>query len=163
MAHAVLPPRAGFVTRKDLILVTMVAAAALAAGLAQTSAGRALLGRAGLYDTPASYTSLAFTDPQALPAHLSPAPARVSVPFAVTNTSAGPRSYLWSIVLDRAGRSYPLAAGEVRVPAGARATVAGAVTASCAAGQARLTVQVAAPAESIDFWLACSPHAGAKR
>ena len=32
------------------------------------------------------------------------------------------------------------------------------VTASCSAGQARMSVQVADPAESIAFWLACSPH-----
>jgi hypothetical protein len=162
MAHAALPPRAGFVTRKDLILVTIVAAAALAAGLAQTSAGHFLLGQAGLDEKPASYTAIAFTDPRSLPAHLSAAPARVSAPFAVTNTSAGPRSYHWSITLDRAGHSYRLAAGQVEVPAGDRRTVAGTVTASCPSGPARLTVQVAAPAESIDFWLAC-PRTGGKR
>lgn len=163
MAHAALPPRAGLVTRKDLILVTIVAVAALAAGLAQTNAGRSLLGQAGLYARPASYTALAFIDPQSLPTHLEAAPTRVNVPFAVTNASAGPRSYHWSIALERAGRSYRLAAGEVEVPAGHRGTVAGTVTASCAAGQARMTVQVAAPAESIDFWLACSPQTGGKR
>ena len=163
MAHAALPPRAGFLTRQDLILVTVVAAAALAAGLAQTSAGHALLGRAGLYQEPASYTSLAFTDPRSLPARLAAAPTRVSVPFAVTNASDGPRRYHWSVALDRAGRSYRLAAGEVGVPAGDRATVAATVTASCATGPARLTVLLAAPAESIDFWLACSPRAGRTR
>jgi hypothetical protein len=163
MAHAALPPRAGFLTRKDLILVTMVAGAALAAGLAQTSAGHRLLGQAGLYEQPASYTTLAFIDPQSLPTQLSAAPTRVSVPFAVTNTSGGPRSYHWSIVLDRAGHSSRLAAGEVRVPAGDRGTVAGTVTASCATGQARMTVQIAAPAESIDLRLACSPRTGAER
>jgi hypothetical protein len=160
MAHAALPSRAGFVTRKDLILVTIVAAAALAAGLAQTSAGQSVLRRAGLAQHPASYTSLAFADPQSLPTRLSAAPTRVSVPFAVTNTSAGLRSYHWSIVLDRAGRTDPLAAGEVAVPAGDRAAVAATVTASCAAGQARMTVRLTAPAEAIDFWLACSPQAG---
>ena len=163
MAHAALPSRAGFVTRKDLILVTIVAVAALAAGLAQTNAGRSLLGAAGLYEKPASYTALAFTDPQSLPAHLEAAPTRVTVRFAVTNASAGPRSYHWSIVLERAGHLYRLAAGEVRVPAGQRDTVAGTVTASCATGQARLSVQVAAPAESIDLWLACAPQRGGKR
>jgi hypothetical protein len=156
MAHAALPPRAGFVTRKDLILVTLAAAAALAAGLAQTSAGHWMLGQAGLYQEPASYTSLAFSDPPSLPAHLSATRTRVSAPFTVTNTSPGPRAYHWSMMLDHAGHEYRLAAGEVRVPAGGRATVAGTVTASCATGQARLTVHVADPAESIDFWLACS-------
>ncbi len=158
MAHAALPPRAGLVTRRDLILVAMVAAAGLAAGLAQTTAGHDLLGRAGLYQKPASYTSLAFADPQSLPAHLEAAPTRVSVPFTVTSTSAGPRSYRWSIVLEAAGRDYRLAAGQVRIPASGRRTVAGTVTASCASGQARMTIQLAAPAESIDFWLACPPQ-----
>jgi hypothetical protein len=160
MAHAVPPPRAGLITRKDLILVAIVAAAAVAAGLAQTSAGHSLLRRAGLYAEPAHYTSLAFIDPQSLPTHLSPAPTRVSVPFAVTNTSAGPRSYHWSIALDRAGHTDRLAAGQVGVPAGDRATVTRTVAASCATGQARMTVQIAAPAESIDFWLACWPPGG---
>jgi hypothetical protein len=157
MAHA-LPPRAGRHPARGLITAAVVAVAGLALALAQTSAGHALLRKAGLYEEPASYTSLAFTDPQSLPSRLSPVPTRVSVSFGISNSSADPRSYRWSVVLQRAGRVKRLAAGEVAVPAGESATVAPIVTASCSAGQARMSVQVAVPAESIAFWLACSPR-----
>lgn len=158
MAHA-LPRRAYFRMGKSLIiLVATAAAVALAVGLAQTSAGHSLLREAGLYGEPASYTSLAFTNPQSLPTHLSSAPTRLSMSFAVSNASPDPRTYHWSIVLEGTGHAYYLTAGEVRVPAEGRATVARTVTALCTRGQARITVQVAAPAESIDFWVACSPR-----
>lgn len=157
MAHA-LPPRANRHFAKGLIVAAMVAAVGLALGLAQTSAAHALLRKAGLYEPPASYTSLAFTDPQSLPSQLSPVPTRVSVSFGISNSSADPRTYHWSVVLQRTGRVNRLAAGEAEVPAGESATVAPIVSASCSAGQARMSVQLAAPAESITFWLACSPR-----
>ncbi len=139
-------------------MAAVVAVAGLALALAQTSPGHALLRKAGLYEEPAGYTSLAFTDPQSLPSRLSPVPARVSVSFGISNSSADPRRYHWSVLLQRTGRVKRLAAGEVEVPAGESATVAPMVTASCPAGQARMDVQVGAPAEEIAFWLACSPR-----
>jgi hypothetical protein len=157
MAILALLRRVDFVPVKGLVLAVIVAAAALAAGLAQTSAGHSLLQAAGLYAEPANYTSLAFTDPQSLPTHLSPAATRVNVSFTVSNASANSRTYSWSMVLDRAGHTNRLAAGVVRVPAGDRATVSRTVGASCAGGQARMTVELTAPAESIDFLAACSP------
>jgi hypothetical protein len=159
MAHA-LPPRSRRRPGRGLITAAVVAVVGLALALAQTSAGHAMLRKAGLYEEPASYTSLAFTDPQSLPSWLSPVPSRVSVSFGISNSSADPRSYRWSVVLQRTGRVNRLAGGEVEVPAGESTTVAPVVTASCSAGQARMGVQVAAPAESISFWLACSPRGG---
>ena len=156
MAIMALLRRVDFVPVKGLVLAVIVAAAALAVGLAQTSAGHSLLQAAGLYEEPASYTSLAFTHPQSLPTHLSPAPTRVNLSFTVSNASADPRTYHWSMVLDRTGHTDRLAAGIVRVPAGDRATVSRTVRASCAGGQARMTVELTAPAESIDFLAACS-------
>lgn len=141
---------------KGLMVAALVAAAGLALALAQTSAGHALLRSAGLYEGPAGYTSLAFTDPQSLPSQLIAVPARVSVSFGISNSSADPRSYHWSVVLQRTGRSRRLAAGQVEVPAGESAVVAPTVTASCSAGQARMSVQLAAPDESVAFWMACS-------
>ena len=155
MAILALLRRVDFVPVKGLILA-VIAAAALAVGLAQTSAGHSLLQAAGLYEEPASYTSLAFTHPQSLPTHLSPAPTRVNLSFTVSNASADSRTYHWSMVLDRTGHTDRLAAGIVRVPAGDRATVSRTVRASCAGGQARMTVELTAPAESIDFLAACS-------
>jgi hypothetical protein len=164
MTHAALPRRPGSVTSKShIILAAIVAAAALAVGMAQTSTGHSLLRETGLYEEPASYTSLAFTDPQSLPTRLSPAPSSARMSFAISNASADPRSYHWSIVLERTGHTYRLAAGEVRVPAEGRVTVARTVTAWCRTGQARMTVQVAAPAESIDFWVACSSRKGGRK
>ena len=157
MAVLALLRRVDFVPVKGLILAVIVAAAALAAGLAQTSAGHSLLQAAGLYEEPASYTSLAFTYPQSLPTHLSAAATRVNVSFTVSNASADSRTYHWSMVLDRSGHTHRLAAGLVRVPAGDHATVSRAVRASCPGGQARMTVELTAPAESIYFLAACSP------
>jgi len=157
MAHA-LPQRPGFRPARGLITAALVAAAGLALALAQTSPGHAVARKAGLYEEPASYTSLAFTNSQSLPAQLSPVPSRVSVSFGISNSSADPHSYHWSVLLHRAGQVKHLAAGEVEVPAGESITVAPIVTAACSAGQVQVSVQLAAPAESIAFWLACSPR-----
>jgi hypothetical protein len=157
MAHA-QPQPSGPRHAKGLVKGLMVAAAGLALALAQTSAGHALLRSAGLYEGPAGYTSLAFTDPQSLPSQLFAVPTRVSVSFGISNSSADPRSYHWSVALQRTGRSKRLAAGRVEVPAGGSSVVAPAVTASCSTGQARMSVQLAAPDESIAFWMACSPR-----
>lgn len=153
MTNPTLPARDDFVIRKVLILAVIVLSAALAVGLAQTGTGTYLLRKAGLSAAPAGYTSLAFADPQSLPTRLPHARSQVKTSFAVSNTSAGPRSYHWSIVLDH-GRA--LASGDVSVPAGGSATVTRTVTVACASGQARITVRLAAPAESIDFRAACS-------
>jgi hypothetical protein len=158
MVHATVSRRADFVRVKSLITwVAIVAAIALAAGLAQTSVGHSLLRGVGLYGESGSYTSLAFTNPQSLPTSLSSHPTPVRMSFAISNASAEPRSYRWSIELKRAGHIYRLATGEVEVPAGNRASVARIVKASCVDGQARMMVQVAAPTESIDFLMACAP------
>lgn len=140
-----------------------MAAVALAAGLAQTNVGHPLLRGAGLYEEPESYTALAFTSPQSLPTRLSSHPTSVRMSFAISNASADPRSYHWSIELKRTGHAYRLATGEVEVPAGNRVSVAKIVKASCVDGQARMTVQVAAPTESIDFLMACSSQKEEKR
>ena len=126
-------------------------------GLAQTSPGHSLLREVGLYAEPATYTALAFTNPQSLPSHLSAAPAQVAVSFAVSNVSPDPHRYSWSIVLEAAGQTSRVAVGEVGVPAHGHATVTRTVTASCPGGQAVMAVRLAAPAESIDFRAACSP------
>jgi hypothetical protein len=157
MAHA-LPPSPGRRPARGLITAAIVAVAGLALALAQTSPGHALLRKAGLYEEPASYTALAFTDPGSLPSRLSPVPSRVSVSFGISNSSGDPHAYQWSVLLHRAGQVKHLAAGEAEVPAGQSTTVTPTVTAACSTGQAQFTVQLAAPAESIAFWLTCSPR-----
>jgi hypothetical protein len=163
MVPAALSRRTDVARVKSLIAwLAIVAAVALAVGLAQTSAGHSLLRGAGLYEEPEGYTSLAFTDPQSLPTRLSSNPARVRMSFAINNASADPRSYHWSIELERTGHDYRLAAGAVEVPAGNRASVVRSVKAYCVQGQARMTVKIAAPAESVDFLMACSSRKEAK-
>jgi hypothetical protein len=164
MVHATVSGRADFVRVKSLITwVAIVAAGTLVAGIAQTSVGHSLLREAGLYEGPESYTALAFTSPQSLPTRLSSHPTDVRISFAISNASADPRSYRWSIELKRTGDIHRVATGKVEVPAGNRASVARIVKASCVGGQTRITVQVAAPAEAIDFLMACSPQKEEKR
>jgi hypothetical protein len=155
MADSALPGRESPVAGKVLGLTLIVLAVALAAGLAQTSAGTFLLRKAGLVAAPAGYTSLAFTDPQSLPTRLAQARSQVRISFTVGNASADPRSYYWTIAADRAGHATSLAAGDVRVPAHGSTAVTRTVTARCAGGQVRITARLAAPAESVDFQAAC--------
>jgi hypothetical protein len=163
MVHATPLHRVNSAGGKRLILwMSIVAVVMLTAGIVQTGVGRSFLQKIGLYEAPASYTSLAFTNPQSLPTHLSSAHTRMKMSFDLANTSADSRSYHWSIILERAGRDHRLAAGEISVPAGDRVTVARAVKVSCVNGRASMMVKVAAPAESIDFWMACSPRKAGK-
>ncbi len=154
----VLRRPAGTANSRGLTALAVTAGLVVAmVGLAQTSPGHSLLREVGLYAEPATYTALAFTNPQSLPAHLPAAPAQVAMSFAVSNASPDPHSYSWSIVLEAAGQTSRLAAGEVGVPAHGHATVTRTVTASCPGGKAVMSVRLAAPAESIDFQAACSP------
>ncbi|MGO9780195.1 MAG: hypothetical protein ACLPQY_10585 [Streptosporangiaceae bacterium] len=154
-----VPPRAaGTANSRGLTALAVAAGLVVAAvGLAQTSPGHSLLREVGLYAEPATYTALAFTNPQSLPSHLPAAPAQVAMSFGVGNASPGPQRYSWSIVLEAAGQTSRLAAGDVGVPAHGHATVTRTVTASCPGGKAVIAVRLAAPAESIDFQAACSP------
>lgn len=163
MVHATLQRRANSANSKRLILwSSIVAVAALTAGLMQIGFGHSFLERIGLYENPASYTSLAFTNPQSLPAHLSSASTKMGISFDLTNTSAGPQSYHWSIMLERTGRDKRLSAGEINVPIGSRVTVARTVKVSCVKRRVRMMVKIADPAESIYFWMACSARKGGK-
>lgn len=164
MVHAIVSRRADLIRVKNLITwVAILAAVALAAGLAQTSVGHSLLRGIGLYGESGSYTSLEFTNPQSLPTSLSSHPTPVKMSFAISNASAEARSYRWSVELKHMGHIYRLAAGEVEVPAGNRASITRIVKASCVDEQARMTVQVTAPPESIDFLMACAPRKGENR
>lgn len=162
MVHGTLR-RATFAGGKRLIAwVSVVAAIALTAGFMQTGTGHSLLQKLGVSGAAANYTALAFTDPQSLPAHLSSKAAKMKLSFDVTNSSADPHSYSWSMMLERGGHGTRLAAGEISVPGGNRLTVARTVKASCTKGRARLIIKIAAPAESIDLWMACSPRKAGK-
>lgn len=143
-------------------LLLLVALVVICAGLAQTSRGHALLGDAGLYKVPASYTELAFTDSGALPDTLTSAKGvegqakgQIPVSFSVHNVSGSSRAYQWSITVT-GGKSQVKAAGTVGVPAQGKATVTKSVTVACGTGPSlRVAVRLASPAESIDFLVSC--------
>jgi hypothetical protein len=128
-----------------------------AAGVAQTPAGHSALASAGLFNEPASYTSLAFAAPQSLPEQLRSTHQDLGVSFVIRNSSGASRSYQWSITVLRHGHSQRIAGGGVRVRAGSAATVARQVATSCAGGRLHVAVNLARPAESIDFSTACAP------
>lgn len=145
------------ITVKASIALGIVAALALALSLAQTTAGRSVLQAAGLYRGPTAYTSLAFSNPQSLPASLSATGTELAVSFVISNVSTSPHHYQWSIFLSQRGHASRLAAGGTQIPADGRATVSRRVTVSCSSKRAHLVVKLANPAESVDFWAVCTP------
>jgi hypothetical protein len=136
-------------------LLSLVALIVICAGLAQTSPGHALLRDAGLYEVPAQYAELAFTDPGALPNTLTLAKGPIPVSFSVHNVSGSSQSYQWSIAVTHDGKSQVKAAGTVGVPAQGKATVAKKVTACGTGPNVQVVVRLASPAESINFWVFC--------
>jgi hypothetical protein len=137
------------------LLLALIAIVLLCAGLAQTSPGHVALKDVGLYEPPASYTELAFSDPGSLPHVLVKPSAKVTVSFSIHNVSDAAHSYQWSITLTRAGTSQVGASGVVQLPAQGRATVSRTVAAACAGGRMQVTAQLVSPAESVSFWLTC--------
>ena len=132
----------------------------MAVGLAQTSAGHAILRNAGLSKPSPIYTALSFNRPQSLPEQLPSKRAAVSVSFNIQNMSAVTRSYRWSVTIVRNGRSDQRDAGSVNVRSGATATLTRLLSVACIGGQMRFVVQLAKPAESIDFLTACTQREG---
>jgi hypothetical protein len=131
------------------------------ASLAQTPQGHRLLGAAGIYEEPATYTELAFSRPGALPNTLPTSTASVKVSFGIHNVSSDPRSYNWSIVLVHSGVAKVKASGAVLTAAQGRASVTRSVVPACTGGRVQVVVRLASPAQSISFWMTC-PSASAK-
>ena len=142
---------------KSLVLV--VALLLLCVGLAQTSQGHVLLGDAGLYEPPASYTELTFTTPGDLPSTLPSSNSPIDVSFNIHNVSGAARSYQWSVVLTKTSQSHVKASGTVTAPAQGRVTVAKSVAMACVGGRLQVLVRLASPAESVDFWVTCPASA----
>jgi hypothetical protein len=135
-----------------LALLTIVV---LAAGVGQTSAGHTILQNAGLFEKPASYTSLSFQNPQPLPEQLDSQRSNISISFAIHNTGDGPQGYRWSILLVQGALTRPVGAGSVRLASGRGAAVTRTVQIFCTQGQVRIVVSLARPEESIDAWTTC--------
>lgn len=141
-------------------MVTLIAVIVLAAGIGQTSLGHTLLEKAGLFEEPTSYTSLAFQDPQSLPEQLSSKRATVSISFVIHNSGIIPHDYQWSVLLVQGQRSSHVAAGSVRVASGRAAAITQSVRVSCTRGQVRIVVSLMRPAEYIDARTACGRPGG---
>jgi hypothetical protein len=141
-------------------LLALVAAVLVCLGLAQTQPGHAALADVGLYETPATYTELAFSDPGHLPGALPKPTSSIAVSFTIHNVSGDSRSYQWSILLALSGKSHVAASGTVLSPAQGQTAVTRSVTASCVGVRLQVTVRLASPAESISFWMTCAPTAG---
>jgi hypothetical protein len=136
-------------------VVALVGVVVLAAVLAQTREGHAVLQRAGLYEQPTSYTSLAFEHPQSLPDQLTSKRANVDVSFVIRNATGARHGYRWSVLLVQGQRSRRVFSGTVGVAPGREATVIRTAAVFCTRGQVRIVVTLALPAEAIDAWLAC--------
>jgi hypothetical protein len=137
-------------------VVVLAGAVLLAVGLGQTAAGHAILQRAGLFEKPASYTSLAFDRPQSLPEQLGSRRAKVPLSFVINNVGSASRDYQWSVQLVQGRTPRRIAAGSVRITSGHVATIASTVDISCARGKVRIIVSLAQPDESIDAIMSCS-------
>lgn len=127
-------------------------------GMAQTSPGHVLLGKLGLLEKPANYTSLSFQHPQALPEQLSSRQASLDISFVIHNAGAAPGNYQWSVVLTQGQATHRLAAGTASVTSLGEATITRTAKLSCTRGRARITVSLADPAEFIESWMACTPQ-----
>ena len=137
----------------------LVAALSASAGVAQTSVGSSLLREAGLSQSSASYTSLAFTDPQELPEQLMARHATIHVSFVIKNMSGTSRTYGWSVLLIRTGHNKRLV-GYAKIRAGEESTVRTMLRFSCVDGRFHVVVKLAMPTESIGFWTDCWPSKG---
>jgi hypothetical protein len=131
-----------------------------AVGFAQTSAGHAILRKAGLFEPVASYTALSFSHAGSLPQKLTSAHARVAVTFNIRNMTGSAQRYKWSLIVLRNGHREKTSTGSASVGSGSTATLTRKLSVACVSGQLRFVVQLDEPAESIDFLTACTPRKG---
>lgn len=141
-------------------VMALVAVFVLAAVMAQTSLGRSILLKTGLFEQPAKYTSLYFKNPRSVPDQLSKKQHNVDVSFVIHNASGTPQDYQWSVLLLVQGqRTDHVAAGNVHIGSRNGATVTQFASIPCARGQARgpvrIIISLARPAEFIDAVTAC--------
>jgi hypothetical protein len=137
--------------------VVTLLAVVLVACVAQTSAGHAILRKAGLFEESASYTSLAFVHPQSLPEQLGAKRANVGVSFEIHNVSGASRDYRWSVLMVQGGNTHRVATGSVLVASGGGVSITRAVKVFCVRGQTQIVVSLVYPAEHIDAWMECRP------
>jgi hypothetical protein len=135
--------------------VVLIAVLMLAAGIFQTSRGHAVLAKAGLFQKPVTFTSLAFASPQDLPAQLAAKNATVPVSFVIHNSGSSARTYRWSVFVVQAGGTRQVQTGRVRLGSGRGSAIRRSAAVSCAGGRLQIVVELASPAEAIDACTAC--------
>ena len=135
--------------------VILIAVIILAACLAQTSSGHAVLRRAGLLEQPTDYTSLAFSSPQSVPTQVITRKKTVGISFTIRNASRMSYDYQWSVSLMQGSRTQHISAGTVRVASGRQVRIKQSAKIACTPGQVRIVVSLAHPAEFIDARAAC--------
>jgi hypothetical protein len=132
---------------------SLVLIAALAAvGLAQTSAGRTVLRRAGLAERARPYTELYFADPRHLPLEVIKQSPRQRVSFVIRNQEHRRQTYRWTIGTKG---SPPEASGTVSLYVGHWATIARKVRVDCTGKRAYEQVSLPGQGETIGYWLSC--------
>jgi hypothetical protein len=139
-----------------------IAAVAVAAGIAQTSTGHAVLRQAGLLQRATPYTSLYFMNARDLPAQLSGRKTPFRVWFAIANESSTSREYAWSVLVTQPRGAHLAGRGSVQVASGSKAVVDRVARISCPGGRVRVTVRVLAAGvdEAIDAWATCVGSGG---
>lgn len=137
-------------------LIILVAIIVLGVGVAQASLGRVALEKAGLYEQPIDYTSLAFLNPQFMPEKLTARQTTVNIAFVIQNTGGTSHDYQWSVLLVQGHSTRHLAAGSVHVAVGKGTEITQSARISCSRGQITIVASLARPAEYIDARMACT-------
>jgi 4-hydroxy-L-threonine phosphate dehydrogenase PdxA len=130
----------------------------LLAGIGQTSIGHAVLVKAGLFERPANYTSLAFAQPQTLPEQLTSRQNNVDISFVISNVHEPYHAYRWSMQLVQIGHTRRVVAGSVNVASGKGVKITKSAKISCTQGKVQVIVSLVQPAEAIYAWIACPTH-----
>lgn len=140
--------------------LALIAIVLVYAGGAQTGRGRDVLSRLGLSVQADRYTALSFTDPNGLGEQKGdPVTAR----FAVANHEGEDRDYQWTVSVGDGDDRRTVTEGVSAADDGATIVVDPVVPNPCptsdgsaAPTRERITVSLAAPAQSIGFWLTCA-------
>jgi hypothetical protein len=136
--------------------LALIAVVLAGAAVAQTSAGHQVLRGTGLYEAPATFTSLSFAHPGQLPLQLTSRRASVEVAFVITNSGRLARRYQWRVLVVRGASAAQLDGGTTLVQGGAAVSVERMTQVNCAGSRVGVKVQLRQPAQSIEAWMACS-------
>lgn len=138
-------------------VVAVVTVVLAGIGFAQTGAGRTVLRDAGLAGNPPNYTALSFADPAQTPSQAYSREVLLSAPFVIHDASPTARRYGWRVVESYSGHQRQLITGHTTVASGGSTTVEWQALASCVSSRVQIQVRLAAPHQSVSFWVGCVP------